>query len=234
MKNEIAKIQPALEFKKVREISDFKRQLFDLIKASYFLSGIKTPKEEDISLMTEALNDIIVKKYGFLEFEEISQSIKDGSIGLKGDFMGLNVKSYVGFINKYLGSKERLKYVEQKKEAAMRRLPEPKKIEVDKKEAWKKALERFKDSGQSKVIGATYIFDLAKSLGKFKGMSKQETDTLWKESKSLAHQHYQTIKENSVNVAEKRKAFENLGSKSTVSEKAKELILIDLMREELM
>jgi hypothetical protein len=100
------------------EEQEIKVMIYNFVPQLYPLCG-QTPNEKDIDLFAQQLPVLLKSRYRTLTLDEVRKALLNGTIGDYGDYYGLNITSFVKFLNAYSASDE------HKKAMAARHQPPP-------------------------------------------------------------------------------------------------------------
>lgn len=107
-------IQLALKSKKIAELThdevrDRLRHVFVMV---YSITGFKVPDKDDGKLLTVAMSNELKNFYGGLTMDEVSLCFEMGAKEHYGEFMGLNVRTFVKWLKAYKTSDMRYKAIQ--------------------------------------------------------------------------------------------------------------------------
>lgn len=109
-------------------------EIGQIILLAYALSGFKLEgnteddKKKEIAIMAGILYERMIDIFPEVTLEEFKESVKNGVMETYGAFHGLNVKTFIMFINGYLRSEERLYKLRKYKEEPAKE--EPKQLTI--------------------------------------------------------------------------------------------------------
>lgn len=156
-----------LEMKK----SDALKEIIDLLQKTYYDAGQVMPghdvktQSQNLQILARAIFEEVEKTFRNLRIEEIKLAFRNGVRKEYGDFFGLNVSTFHGWIKRFVADEKRAEaYAKTKQEVIMPIATESEAFEMW-REAIKKQFEQFKSTGILSCEFPTYQFKEFERLG---------------------------------------------------------------------
>ena len=161
--NAIAAIQKARTGRKLKDgwaIEEADR----IFKIALALIGHKNFENEVLMIQIESLHRMLPANYPLLTIQELQYLTERGATGQYGEVMGINPKTFIGWIESYLKSNERKKA--KRIESEQKRLEGHHKTlsDADRVELWEAQKKRL-EAGKS-ILGELILFDIGQKFGK--------------------------------------------------------------------
>lgn len=148
-----------------KEAVDF---IFQTINKCLINSGITTLQGNDAALLSFSVQELICDHYKNVTTDEFLKAMKNGSVGIYGDFHGFNLKAVNHWIRSYLNDNDRILALKEWNEKLIKTASEPtdisKKIMFSEK-ACIDAFQKFKETKKVPFAAHAYYDIICDKIG---------------------------------------------------------------------
>jgi hypothetical protein len=172
--------------------ADAVKEMIDIVSKTYFEAGQQMPgsdvqaQSKNLQILSAALHEEVKLSFKFIRMEELRLAFRNGVRKQYGEWYGINIATFHGWIKGYLAEEKRREALNNLK-AQSELPPAPIMTQTEAEIAWKQTIksrfDSFKKSGVLSIEFPSYVFDWFEQKGIIK-LSKSEKEEIYEQAKA--------------------------------------------------